>query len=106
MRFPSASLREILKYSPRNAIVTSEWLIVQPSASASAPDSALESSLQRTIHSSLVPLNSARTVVVPLPTAVMVPLEDTVATDAFSLVNVTCAPSGRLLTISGACSPG
>ena len=78
----------------------------QLSASASAPDSALESSLQRTIHSSLVPLNSARTVVVPLPTAVMVPLEVTVATEAFSLVNVTCAPSGMLLTIRGACSPG
>lgn len=46
------------------------------------------------MHSSFVPLTSARTVVVPLPTAVMVPLEVTVATEAFSLVNVTCAPSG------------
>ena len=36
----------------------------------------------------------------------MVPLEVTVATEAFSLVNVTCAPSGMLLTIRGACSPG
>ena len=58
-------------------MVTSEWLSVQPSASTSAPDSALESSLQRTMHSSFVPLTSARTVVVPLPTAVMVPLEVT-----------------------------